>query len=319
MPNQLFPLLIAGLGTLAAFLLVSAALSALSTSRTGKLRQRLEAATSETPPGGAERSGGQRPGPLRGVANLLSSLGDKLGPKEEERVDQTRLALTHAGLRNPNAVLTFQGVKAGGTLLLAGTGLLVRVLALPDLALHWSIVCVALPAAVGLLGPEQWLRGRVAARQQRAAEELPDALDLLVVCVEAGMGLDQAVYRVSRELARSAPVISSELKTLTLQLRAGKPRQEALREMARRVGLDDLNSLATLLIQADIFGISVAHTLRVYSDSLRTKRQQRAEERAAKLPVKLLIPLVTCILPALFVAIMGPAGIRMADVLGKMR
>jgi tight adherence protein C len=315
MQQQLLPTLIVALGALSVFLLASGALSALRSGRSGELRRRLGA----TRPGGAGLDGEQRSNPLRDAAGLLASLGRKLGPKEEERVDQTRLSLIRAGMRGPNAVMTFQGVKAGGTLLLAGGGLLVRLFALPELPLHWSIVCVALPAAIGLLAPDYWLRGRVAARQQQAAEELPDALDLLVVCVEAGMGLDQAVYRVSRELASSAPVISSELKTLTLQLRAGKPRQEALRDMARRVGLDDLNSLATLLIQADIFGISVAQTLRVYSDALRTKRQQRAEEKAAKLPVKLLIPLVTCILPALFVAIMGPAGIRMVDVLSKMR
>lgn len=315
MYSEYIPLLIVALGAISVFLLSSGALSAFSANRSERLRHRLNATT----PGASDDHAGDRDGALRQAAQLLASLGDKFGPKEEERVDQTRLDLVRAGIRGPNAAMTFQGVKAGATLLLAGSGLLVRILALPELPLHWSIVCVALPAAVGLLGPDFWLRQKVAARQLKASEELPDALDLLVVCVEAGMGLDQAVYRVSRELANSAPVISSELKTLTLQLRAGKPRQEALREMARRVGLDDLNSLATLLIQADIFGISVAHTLRVYSDALRTKRQQRAEEKAAKLPVKLLIPLITFILPALFIAIMGPAGIRMMDVMSKMR
>lgn len=312
--NASLPVTIAILGGLSILLLCSALFPVFFRSRTPELRQRLDKAA----PG--ETSAKQkRLGMGQHVAQWLARLGRALGPKEADRVDRTRLALTHAGLRSPGAPLVFQGVKAGLTLLLAGGGLLLRILVLPELPLHWTIVCVALPAAVGLLGPEMWLQRKVKARQQRAGDELPDALDLLVVCVEAGMGLDQAVYRVSREMHDSAPIMAHELRTLTLQLRAGRPRQDALRGLARRVGLDDLNSLATLLIQADIFGISVAHTLRVYADALRTKRHQRAEEKAAKLPVKLLIPMITCILPALFIAIMGPAGIRMLDVMSRMR
>ncbi len=138
-------------------------------------------------------------------------------------------------------------------------------------------------------------------------------MDLLVVCVESGMGLDQALDRVCVEVNTSAPIISSELKLLTLELRAGKSRTSALRSLSTRVGLEDLNSLTSLLIQADAFGISIGRTLRVYSDAMRTKRSQRAEEKAAKMPVLLLLPLVCCILPALFITIMGPAVMLFID------
>ena len=145
-------------------------------------------------------------------------------------------------------------------------------------------------------------------------EGIPDALDLLVVCVEAGMGLDAAINRVAEEIKLTNRILSDELKFLNLELRAGKSRQAALRNLAMRTDLEDVNSLVTLLIQTDKFGTSVAKALRVYSDTFRTKRYQKAEELAAKLPVKLVVPLIVFIFPSLFVTILGPAAIRIYEV-----
>ena len=228
-------------------------------------------------------------------------------------IDKNRLALVQAGLRKPDAYKIFQGVKGGLAIAFAGVFLLIRYLFYPDMALISTIFGVILLAIAGIYGPELWLSRKIAARKLAVSDELPDALDLLVVCIESGMGLDQAIDRVCAEMSSSGPIISAEFKLLTLELRAGKARQEALRSLAERVGLDDLNSLTSLLIQADAFGISVGRTLRVYSDAMRIKRSQRAEEKAAKMPVLLLLPLILFILPALFVTIIGPAVIMFAD------
>lgn len=138
----------------------------------------------------------------------------------------------------------------------------------------------------------------------------PDALDLMVVCVEAGMALDSAVSRVGEEMRLSNKALSEEFKQVSLELRAGMPRRDALRNLAVRTDLEDVNSLVGLLIQTDKFGTSVAQALRVYSDTMRTKRAQRAEEMAAKMPVKLMIPLILFIFPSILVTIIGPAAIK---------
>ena len=254
----------------------------------------------------------------RSLAENFARIGSKVGPKNEAEIDKNRIALIQAGLRSPNASFLFQGVKAALAVALGGGFLLVRFLGGLELTVVMTCVGAAVAAGLGVYLPDTWLRRRIAKRQLAVADELPDALDLLVVCVESGMGLDQAIDRVCRELASSGPIISAELKLMTLELRAGKSRGDALRGLSERVGLDDLSSLTSLLIQADVFGISVGRTLRVYSDAMRTKRSQRAEELAAKLPVKLLLPLVGFILPALFVAIMGPAGLTFVEVFSKV-
>jgi len=177
-------------------------------------------------------------------------------------------------------------------------------------------VLVALAgAALGYLLPNMALGRMAGRRQHRIRLSLPDALDLLVVSVEAGLGLDQAIQRVGQELALAHPELSSELRLINLELRAGKPRSEALRNLAERTGVDDLTSLTAMLIQTDRFGTSVARSLRVHSDTLRTKRRQRAEEAAAKTGVKMVFPLVICIFPAIWVVTIGPAAIKFVEVL----
>jgi tight adherence protein C len=173
-------------------------------------------------------------------------------------------------------------------------------------------------AAVGYLLPSMALGRLAKKRQHRIRLSLADVLDLLVVSVEAGLGLDQALQRVGEELATTHPDLSDELRLINLELRAGKARSEALRNLADRTGVDDLSSLAAMLIQTDKFGTSVAQSLRVHSDTLRTKRRQRAEEAAAKTGVKMVFPLVFCIFPAIWVVTIGPAAIKFVQVLFPM-
>ncbi len=260
--------------------------------------------------------------PLASAAGSLFAffgrLGTRIGPKESDEIDKNRLRLIRAGLRKPDSYKIFQGIKGSMALVLAGGFLAARYLFLDDMSMGVTAFGFVGLATAGVYGPEYWLTKKIGRRRAALADELPDALDLLVVCVEAGMGLDQAVDRVCHELHASGPIISSEFKLLTLELRAGKSRSDALRSLAERAGLDDLNSLTSLLIQADAFGISVGRTLRVYSDAMRLKRSQRAEEKAARMPVLLLLPLVAFILPSLFVAILGPAVIMSMDMFAAM-
>ena len=168
-----------------------------------------------------------------------------------------------------------------------------------------TIFLVFLAALAGFLLPEAWLVWRVHARQRRLQLSLPDGLDLLVICVEAGLGLDQALLRVSQELRITHTELCDELQLVNTEMRVGKTRIDALRELARRTGLDDLKSLAAMLIQTERFGTSIAQSLRVHSDDLRTKRRQRAEEMSAKTTVKMVPPLVFFIFPALMVVILA--------------
>jgi tight adherence protein C len=180
-------------------------------------------------------------------------------------------------------------------------------------------VVVALGAAgLGYVLPGIVLARLERRRQHRVRLSVPDALDLLVVSVEAGLGLDQAIQRVGDELLPVHPELADDLRLINLELRAGTARAEALRNLAARTGVDDLASLVAVLVQTDKFGTSVAQSLRVHSEVLRTKRRQRAEEAAAKTAVKMVFPLVICIFPAIWIVTVGPAAIKLMEVLGPM-
>jgi tight adherence protein C len=184
---------------------------------------------------------------------------------------------------------------------------------------RWNTLLVlAIALLVGYMIPETWLLWRIRARQHRLRLSIPDGLDLLVVCVEAGLGLDQALMRVSDELQITHPVLSEELQLVNAEMRLGKARTDALRELGRRTGLDDIKSLVAMLVQTERFGTSIAQSLRVYSDDLRLKRRQRAEEAAAKISVKMVPVLVFFIFPALMVVILGPAVITIMRQFLKM-
>jgi len=166
---------------------------------------------------------------------------------------------------------------------------------------------------------DMWLTWRVSSRQARLRRGLPDALDLLVICVEAGLGLDQALLKVSQDMKISHPELSEELQFVNLEMRIGKTRIDALRELARRTGLDDIKALTAMLIQTERFGTSIAQSLRIYSDDMRIKRRQRAEEMSAKTSVKMVPALVFFIFPALMVVILGPAIITLMHQLQMIK
>jgi tight adherence protein C len=212
-----------------------------------------------------------------------------------------------AGIRNPNAGFILWGAKCFLALFFLAIFIVLRIFVF---SLMNSQLSIALGVFIPLLGfylPDIWLLQKTQKRQEKLLKALPDALDLMVVCVEAGMGLDEAINRVAKESKLQSEELSAEFDLLGLELRAGKPRQDALKNLAERTNLEEVNNLVTLLIQADKFGTNIADTLRVYSDSFRTERFQRAEEMAAKMPVKLILPLILFIFPALFVVIIGPA------------
>jgi len=251
--------------------------------------------------------------------SAFKGLGERIKPKSETDLDKGGLSLTRAGFRGESALVVFWGIKCALAVVMGLSPTAVRFLTPLKTPAPLMAVGITFFALAGFYVPEIWLKFRIAGRRMRILHALPDALDLLVVCVESGMGLDQALSRVGREMRLAGPELSREMKVLNLELRAGKMRREALKNLALRVGLEDMNSLVTMLIQADAFGASVADTLRVYSDALRVRRCRRAEEMAAKLPVKLLFPLVLFILPALFVVILGPAGIQLMRIFAKIQ
>jgi len=176
-----------------------------------------------------------------------------------------------------------------------------------------SIVSLVVGAGLGLFLPDLVLKLMVMSRKGKIFLQLPDALDLLVVCVEAGLGLDAGMRRVSEELASGAPEVCQELGIANKQLQLGRPRREVLHDLGVRTGVDDMRALAAILIQADRFGSSIATALRVQSESMRTKRRQMAEEKAQGAAVKMIFPLVLFIFPGIFVILVGPAGIQLMD------
>ncbi|TAM82444.1 MAG: type II secretion system F family protein [Acidobacteria bacterium] len=234
------------------------------------------------------------------AAQVLSDVG-KLLPSSKD-LSATKLMLVRAGYRRPEAIMALRGAKV---LLPIVFAIIVYVSGLTNSnngVFVWILALVA-----GFLLPDMWLSRRVRKRQTILRKALPDALDLLVVCIEAGLGLDQAFMRVSQELRITHPELCGELDLVNAQIRVGRTRIESMRELASRTGVDDIKALVAMLIQTDRFGTSVSQSLRVHADDMRMKRRQRAEEAAAKTPVKMVPPLVFFIFPALFVVILGPA------------
>ncbi len=247
------------------------------------------------------------------VRDTLANVGKILPAPSTEKASRTQLLMIRAGYRSPEALLAMRGVK-----------LLFPVVAVAGLYFSglYRINAFFFPVAALVLGyliPDMWLTWRVSARKLRLRRALPDALDLLVICVEAGLGLDQALMKVAQDLKLSHPELSEELQFVNLEMRIGKTRIDALRELARRTGLDDIKSLTAMLIQTERFGTSIAQSLRVYSDDMRLKRRQRAEEMSAKTSVKMVPPLVFFIFPALMVVILGPAVITLFRQLGVFK
>jgi tight adherence protein C len=236
--------------------------------------------------------------------------------KGEER-DKVQRQLAYAGFRSPNALPAFYGIKT-----ILGLGLLLAVLTasrwLAQYSLGQILFFSLMSAGLGLVLPNIVLRHLVERRQKLLRNGFPDALDMLVICVEAGLGLTAAIQRVADELKVSHPELGAELALVNAETRAGVEREAALRNLTERTGLDDIRGLVSLLIQTLKFGTSIADTLRVYSEEFRDKRMQRAEEIAAKVGTKLIFPLVFCLFPSFFIVAIGPAVIRIISVFQQL-
>ncbi len=240
----------------------------------------------------------------------VSEFGKALKPKEEAEISRTKQKLVRAGFQRENSTVVFFGSKVFAALLLLTLAVIMKLMVAKAMPVQQFLLLMIFSVAGGFYLPDFYVHRKTVNRKRRIFEGFPDALDLMVVCVEAGMGLDAAIKRVGDEMALKNKVLSDEFRILSLELRAGKSRADALRNLASRTDLEDVSSLVTLLIQTDRFGTRVAQALRVHSDAMRTKRYQRAEEMAAKLPVKIVFPLIFFIFPSLFVAIIGPGIIR---------
>lgn len=257
----------------------------------------------------------------KSIASTLAETRDVLGgmvesvekfiPKSEQETSVQQQRLIRAGFRQDSAVKYFFGAK----LIVPGT-LLVIALATGLYRLSPFFV-LALCAGLGFLGPDFWLGRQISNRQNEMRKGLPDVLDMLIICVEAGLSLDQATQRTAEELKKAQPSLSDELGIVALEQRAGRARSEAWKHLAERTDVDSIRNLVTMLIQAEQFGTSIGKTLRVHSDTLRTQRIQEVEEKAAKLSVKLLFPLVLFIFPSLFLVTLGPAMISMMQSFSK--
>jgi tight adherence protein C len=243
------------------------------------------------------------------LENAAPAFAKPLTPKTDMEKSKLKLKLANAGFRGEGASRVFLGIKFAGLI----AGLIVggsTILAVRGMNRN-SLMLIVFIVGIGLYLPDLVVAFIGRSRKQAIFHALPDALDLMVVCVEAGLGLDQAMRKVSDEMFKSYPVLATEFALSNFQLQMGRPRNEVLHELGMRTGVGDLRTLAGVLIQADKFGSSVAHALRVQSDSMRTRRRQLAEEKAAKTAVKLIFPLVLFIFPGIFVVLVGPAAVTM--------
>jgi tight adherence protein C len=281
-------------------------------SRKGRALERLEEFKNPGQRRRREDEGGlvKKPAPMtRVLAAASPALAKPLAPKNELEANKLKTRLTNAGFRSEAAPSVFLGLKFIGLLVgLFSSG--VTFLALQEFN-QKALMTVILSAGGLFYLPDIVLKLIIRSRKQQIFLGLPDALDLMVVCVEAGLGLDQAMRKVAEEMKKTYRVIADEFNLANFQLQVGRPRAEVLHELGTRTGVDDVRSLAAILIQAEKFGSSIAQALRVQSDAMRTRRRQLAEEKAAKTAVKLIFPLVIFIFPGIFVVLVGPAAITM--------
>ena len=291
-------------------LVIAAAALMLAPSRAGDLERRLGEVT------GSQPLQQESEGNYKTLLETIKRVGIA-APRSASETSKLKRKLVAAGFRGPEAIPMFFGIRLGVAVLffLAAVS---PVFPQSDRS-SVGIVAVGLGAAgVGYLMTSMGLGRLAKKRQHRIRLGLPDALDLLVVSVEAGLGLDQAIVRVAEEMAFAHKDLSDELRLVNLELRAGTGRVDALKNLAHRTDVDDVASLVAMLVQTDRFGTSVSQSLRVHSDTVRTKRRQRAEEAAAKTGVKMVFPLVFCIFPAIWVVTIGPAAMKFVDVLFPM-
>ena len=252
---------------------------------------------------------------LHRVAKLTRPISKLSMPEEGFEKSPIRLRFAHAGIRSAAAPSAFFGIKTLLTVGLPLIGFVLLTLAGSPLKGNNLLLAMLALAALGYYGPNLVLSHLVMVRQRDIFESFPDALDLMTVCVEAGLGTEAAMMRVADDLQFKSPALADEMRIVNLELRAGAVRERALRNLAIRTGVEEVDGFVTMISQAERFGTSIAASLRVHSDMLRTRRRQRAEEAAAKIALKLLFPLIFCIFPSLMVVLMGPAMIQIYRVL----
>ncbi|MBI3949409.1 MAG: type II secretion system F family protein [Acidobacteria bacterium] len=307
-------LMIYSFAFLAVTLLIIAAYYLLF-SQPGRIQQRLEE-LGQPSPGHNITTGtvGAVPPPagLNGlVQDLLTGIGRFFGSAKSS--GRLRQKLRKAGYYNDNAVVIYTGAEMLVGLLLPSLG--IGLLSLLQVSVLRFLIFIPPLAVLGFVVPSLYLSARTSKRKALLQRGLPDALDLMVSCVEAGLSLNAALVRVAQELRRVHPGLSQEFDITNFEIRAGKTREEALRNLGQRSGVKDLKSFAAMLIQTDRFGTSIAQALRVFSDSMRTKRRQRAEKAAAETTIKLLFPLVFFIFPFLLIVLLGPGMIQLMETL----
>lgn len=291
------PILVAVIGALVFIALFSIVYAMFGRSRT--LEERVYSSEKEQQPRLNLRD------LLKRSEHIFRPLGEII-PRSPEEMSRQERRLVQAGFRRKDAPVLAYGVKLALALFL---------LASFAAAGRFTFVYIVLAVLLGAMVPDIWLSRRIRRRKENIQLAIPDALDLTVVCVEAGLGLDQSLMRIGQEIRPIHRDLSDELRLLNLEVNAGKSRAQSLRNLSGRTDVDDLKALVAVLIQTDRFGTSVAQSLRVFSDSLRVKRRQRAEERAAKTTIKMIPPLVFFILPAIFVVVLGPAIITIVQEL----
>ena len=287
------PLLVAVIGVLVFIALFSVAYAMFG--RTSTLEARVRHPDDE-----AARPRFEVRSLLKRSEHIFKPLGEII-PRSPEEMSRQERRLVTAGFRRKDAPVLFYGVKiALAFLLLLG-------FAAGGYLANNPLLYVVLSVLLGAMVPDFWMSRRIKHRKENIQLAIPDALDLTVVCVEAGLGLDQSLMRIGQEIRPIHRDLSDELRLLNLEVNAGKSRVQSLRNLATRTEVDDLKALVAVLIQTDKFGTSIAQSLRVFSDSLRVKRRQRAEERSAKTTIKMIPPLVFFIMPSIFVVVLGPA------------
>ena len=251
------------------------------------------------------------------LVTALGPLADLTMPRKDWERSKASQKLVHAGIRNPNALTGFYAIKTILIILLPGSVLFAATI-FPHFSTRQVAFALLLTAFLAVTLPDAILENLARRRIRKLRNGFPDALDLLVVCTEAGLGLNQAIERVSSEIVDSYQELAQELKLVNAQIRAGVQREIALRDLAQRTGLEDIRGLVGLLTQSIRLGTGVAETLRIYSEEFRDKRMQHAEELASKIGTKMIFPLVICLFPGFFVVILGPAVLRILATFGRL-
>ena len=252
------------------------------------------------------------------IAKLVRPLRNALTPTEDDKSSPMRRRLMQAGFMHPRAAGTYYTIRVILALVLPNLLLIATPLFWGKLTPPQIVLLVGGTGAVGFYLPVIWVYQRIKQRQQEARESFPDALDMLLVCVEAGLALGEALNRVGAEIGRAHPILGEQFQLVALEMRAGKGRELALRNLADRIGIEEVSSLVTLLVQAESLGTSIAQSLRVHADDMRVRRLILAEENANKLPVKMAMPLAGLILPCLVLVIMTPVIIRLIRIVAPV-